>query len=129
MMMKNSWWIKTDYWVQTVLICCILASAATIIGLYLALLLLMFFGAWQIISGFVGAVKGDRLQQIYFFVVILYFVFGGIGSNARSPVPMIVILLIALVIGIWKYTVTRADYICLEIIDTPNTDTNDLLDA
>jgi hypothetical protein len=144
----NSWWIKTDYWVQTVLGGTILLLAASALlgslsvflgwkdgfmwvygSLCLAFLFLIPLGIWQIISGFVSAVKGDYLQQIYLFVVILYFIFWGIGLNALSPIPMIVCMFIALIIGVWKYTVTRADYICLSIIDVPNIDADDLLDA
>ena len=74
-MTTNSWWIRTDYYVQTVIGVGILFSAVTVLGIYVALLLLMPLGAWQVISGLVAASQNDRLQQIYLGVVAVYFGF------------------------------------------------------
>jgi hypothetical protein len=128
-MVTNSWWIKMDYWVQTVLGCCILVAAATFIGLYLALSLLIPLGAWQVLSGLVYAIKGERLQQIYIGVVSIYFGVWYVSWWLESFEVSIAFMLIALPIGAWKYTVVRADYICLGIIDTPKIEANTLLDA
>jgi hypothetical protein len=68
-MVTNSWWIKADYWVQTVLGSCLLLALISIVGWFFALILLGVLGLWQVISGLLGAISGDRLQQIYVVVV------------------------------------------------------------
>jgi hypothetical protein len=128
MMIKNSWWIKTDYWVQTVLGVSILVTAASMIGLFLALMLLIPLGGWQVISGLIAALKGERIQQIYLGVVVAYGCFWYLVPNLNAFFFTLMVI-IPLVIGVWKYTVVRADYISLKIIDARQIDTNDFLDA
>lgn len=129
-MTTNSWWIRTDYYVQTVIGVCILAVAASVVGIYFAVPLLMPLGAWQVISGIVAAFKNDRLQQIYLGVVVVYFGFWYllVLENPNDS-GFIVLLVIAFVIGLWKYTVARADYKSLDIITVQDIDNEDLLDA
>ena len=80
------------------------------------------------ISGLIYAFNGDRLQQIYLGVVAVYFSFWFIVPNlVRDYFP--ITLLLALVIAVWKYTIVRADYISLKIIDVPKADDDHLLDA
>jgi hypothetical protein len=126
-MVTNSWWIKTDYWVQTVLGICILVCAASIVGLMGTFILLIPLGAWQVISGLIAALRNDRIQQIYLVVIVihlsLWFSSYTINAGQYLIIPLIIA---AIIIGIWKYTVIRADYISLKIISVPETD---LLDA
>jgi hypothetical protein len=129
-MKTNIGWIKLDYWVQTILGCCIVAFAVSVVGLFVALIFLIPFGAWQVISGLVSALRGDRIQQIYLSVVTIHLSlwFGSYTMDVGAFL-IIPLILVAIIIGIWKYTVIRADYISLDIIDVPNTDTDNLLDA
>jgi hypothetical protein len=138
-MKTNHWWVEIDYKLQTVagygFIAFILGSILLTFfskmgyaGLYLSLVLLIPIGAWQVLSGLIYAFKGDRLQQIYLGVVALYFSFWFIIPNAvRDYFP--ITFLIAFVIAVWKYTVVRADYISLKIIDVPKMGDDNLLDA
>jgi hypothetical protein len=127
-MKTNIAWIKLDYWVQTILGCCILACAISIVGLFVAFIFLIPFGIWQVISGVVSALRGDRIQQIYLSVATIHLSlwFGSytMDVGAYLIIPLIVV---AIIIGIWKYTVVRADYISLDIISVP--DTEHILDA
>lgn len=135
-MKTNSKWIKTDYKVQTVFCYAILGLiAATFISFLftqspalgmLPLLLLIPLGIWQVISGLINALNGDRLQQIYLGVVALYFTIGYFGIGYYSDYLVTMMMVIVVIIAIWKYTVVRADYISLDIISVPDTD---LLDA
>jgi hypothetical protein len=128
-MVTNSWWIKMDYWVQTVLGVGILVTAVSIVGWFYALVLLGLLGVWQVISGLVGAISGDRLQQIYIVVVAILSLYGIINIPSHSEVAISAAMLISCVIAVWKYTVVRADYISLSIIDAHQIDINNLLDA
>ena len=138
-MKANNGWIKTDYKVQTAfgwgiasMIVCgtigLLFSQSAYLILCLALLLLIPIGAWQVLSGLIYALDGDRLQQIYLGVVALYFSIWYATAVYHSNY-FILMMVIAAIIAVWKYTVVRADYISLEIIDVPNTDDSTLLDA
>ena len=130
MMGTNSWWIKTDYWVQTVIGCGILISAITIVGLLVAFILLIPLGIWQVISGLVSALRGDRIQQIYLGVVVIYLsLWFSSFSNNFGEYLIIPLMLIATTIAIWKYTLARADYISLKIVEVPEIENQDLLDA
>ena len=137
-MKTNISWIKTDYKVQTgfgyMIVALIVATIVSFLmtksfalGM-LVFLLLMPLGAWQVISGLIYALNGDRLQQIYLGVVALYFTIGYVGTIYHSDY-LPIMLVVALIIGIWKYTVVRADYKSLDIINVPNIDTDNLLDA
>lgn len=139
-MKTNSQWIKTDYRIQTILGGAILLL--TLVGAFLwlfskdfgflalclALLLLMPLGAWQVISGLIDALKNDRLQQIYLGVVSFYFSIWYFSAMYHSDY-FALMLVIAAIIAVWKYTVIRADYISLNIISVPKTGENDILDA
>ena len=138
-MKANHWWVEIDYKIQTVLgyglIAFVLGSALIAIfsyigylGLYVSLFILVPVGAWQVISGLIYAFNGDRLQQIYLGVVAVYFSFWFIVPNLVRDYFLITLLL-ALVIAVWKYTIVRADYISLKIIDVPKADDDHLLDA
>ena len=98
------------------------------LGLYFSFALLIPIGAWQVISGLIYAFKGDRLQQIYLGVVAVYFSFWFATTNLVRDC-ILIFFFIAVVIAVWKYTVVRADYISLKIIDVPKTDDDNLLDA
>lgn len=138
-MKTNNGWIKTDYKVQTAfgwgiasMIVCgtigLLISQSAYLILCLALLLLIPIGAWQVLSGLIYALGGDRLQQIYLGVVAIYFGIWFVTPDlVRDYFPLV--FFIAFIIAVWKYTVVRADYISLKIIDVPKTDDNTLLDA
>ena len=138
-MKTNNGWIKTDYKVQTAfgwgiasMIVCgtigLLISQSAYLILCLALLLLIPIGAWQVLSGLIYALNGDRLQQIYLGVVAIYFGIWFVTPDlVRDYFPLV--FFIAFIIAVWKYTVVRADYISLKIIDVPKTDDNTLLDA
>ena len=128
-MTTNSWWIRTDYWVQTVIGVGILVSAVTVVGIYFSLLLLIPLGAWQVVSGLVAALKNDRLQQIYLGVVAVYFGFCYLIKEAYDSSLFVFLMIIAVVIGVWKYTVVRADYKSLDIVTIQDLDNEDLLDA
>ena len=128
-MTTNSWWIRTDYWVQTVIGVGILISAVTVVGIYFSLLLLIPLGAWQVMSGLVAAFKNDRLQQIYLGVVAVYFGFWYLTVETMYTNFFFFLMIIAVVIGIWKYTVVRADYKSLDIVTIQELDNEDLLDA
>ena len=128
-MTTNSWWIRTDYWVQTVIGVGILVSAVTVVGLFFAMFLLIPFGAWQVVSGLVAAFKNDRLQQIYLGVVAVYFGFWYLTVETMYTNFFFFLMIIATVIGVWKYTVVRADYKSLDIVTIQEIDNEDLLDA
>ena len=128
-MTTNSWWIRTDYWVQTVIGVGILVSAVTVVGIYFSLLLLIPFGAWQVVSGLVAALKNDRLQQIYLGVVAVYFGCWYLVIETIYSSFFVFLMIIAVVIGVWKYTVVRADYKSLDIVTIQELDNEDLLDA
>ena len=128
-MTTNSWWIRTDYWVQTVIGVGILVSAVTVVGLFFAMFLLIPFGAWQVVSGLVAAFKNDRLQQIYLAVVAIYFGFWYLNVETIYTNFFVFLMIIAVVIGVWKYTVVRADYKSLDIVTIQKSDNEDLLDA
>jgi hypothetical protein len=136
-MKTNHFWIKTDYKVQTgfglVILALIVATIVSFLltqsfalGLIVAFLL-MPLGAWQVISGLIYAFNGDRLQQIYLGVVALYFTIGYGGGTVYHSDYLPIMLVVALIIAIWKYTVVRADYISLNIISVPHTE--HILDA
>ena len=129
-MTTNSWWIRTDYWVQTVIGVGILVTAASVVGLGITLFLLIPLGAWQVMSGLVAALKNDRLQQIYLGVVVVYFGFWYLLAIEKlNPIGFIFLLIIAFIIGAWKYTVVRADYKSLDIITIQELDNEHFLDA
>ena len=128
-MTTNSWWIRTDYWVQTVIGVGILVSAVTVVGIYFSLFLLIPLGAWQVVSGLVAALKNDRLQQIYLTVVAVYFGFWYLNVETIYTNFFVFLMIIAVVIGVWKYTVVRADYKSLDIVTIQEVDNEDLLDA
>jgi uncharacterized membrane protein YpjA len=138
-MKVHNWWIKTDYKVQTALawaigamIVCgtvgLLISQAAYLILCLAMLLLIVVGVWQVLSGLIYAIDGDRLQQIYLGVVAVYFGIWYLVAAYQSDF-LVLMLVIAAIIAVWKYTVVRADYISLNIIDVPKPDDSSLLDA
>ena len=127
-MTTNSWWIRTDYWVQTVIGVGILVSAVTVVGIYFSLFLLIPLGAWQVVSGLVAALKNDRLQQIYLGVIAVYFGFFYFVETIYTNF-FVFLMIIAFVIGVWKYTVVRADYKSLDIVTIQEVDNEDLLDA
>lgn len=140
-MKANHGWVKIDYKIQTVLAygLAALVLGSTLLaffskmgywGFFLSLLLLIPIGAWQVISGLIYAIKGDRLQQIYLGVVAVYFGFWFLAlPYAHNDYFPIAAMLIAAIIAVWKYTVVRADYISLSIIDVPKIDNENLLDA
>jgi hypothetical protein len=146
-MKTNSSWIKTDYHVQTYLgflgiallfaslFGCIFSKEAAFVFGCLVILLLIPIGAWQVLSGIIYALSGDRLQQIYLCVVAFYFgvvfIFCEIDSIYRVNADIFLIMMgiIAFVIAVWKYTVVRADYISLKIIDVPKVEIENFLDA
>jgi uncharacterized membrane protein YpjA len=139
-MKTNSSWIKTDYHVQTFvgflgivllplsLVSFLLSTEAAMIFVCLAILALIPIGVWQVISGVFYALNGDRLQQIYLGVVAFYFSiwYLAIKSDTDCAIPL---MAIAVTIAVWKYTVVRADYISLDIIDVPKLEIEELLDA
>lgn len=145
-MKGNTDWIKTDYRVQTIIgrlilllilcaVCCLFLGIAGLdyifsyafLPISLALISLIPLGIWQIISGLINASTGDRLQQIYLSVVIVYFCIW--YFIAPFSLGFYIILVIAIIIAVWKYAVVRADYISLSIIDVSKAVENDLLDA
>jgi hypothetical protein len=153
-MKTNSSWIKADYHVQTyiglvavlllssAIICLLLVLfgwADAVMWVYLSvsfsLFLLFPFGIWQVVSGFIYAINGDRLQQIYLGVIATYFslayAFFKFDSLHREYEDAFLLLMsiIAVIIAVWKYTVVRADYISLKIIDVPKVEIEDFLDA
>jgi hypothetical protein len=153
-MKTNTRWIKTDYWVQSALglvmvlfilsgLICGLFSVAgffnSIAGFYYAvfLVLLLFIpiGLWQVISGITHVFQGDKLQKIYLSVVGVYIgivhLFYNITDYQRlyNDVFLILMGIVALVIAVWKYTVVRADFISLDIIDISKIQNDNLLDA
>ncbi|MDZ7879262.1 MAG: hypothetical protein U5L45_16390 [Saprospiraceae bacterium] len=132
----NNTFIKTDYHIQSfiglaisfflaiALICGLLMlfkldSGNGVFSGFFSLLLLIPLGAWQVLSGVVYALNGDRLQQIYLGVVAIYF---GIlytfttFSTGNTDIFIWLMGFVAVVIAVWKYTVVRADYISLDII-------------
>jgi hypothetical protein len=138
-MKTNNGWIKTDYHVQTIIgsIIALLTVASVLLWfsvaqfafatVYFAVLLLIPLGVWQVISGIVGAFDNDRLQQIYIGVIIIYFgIWYFISAFSLEFYSM---LAIALIIAVWKYTVVRADFISLRIIDMSKIENDSLLDA
>ena len=139
-MKATSEWIKADYKTQTFLgaVLCFLILVSVVLCLFsieygffggcLAVLFLIPIGAWQVISGFVHAFKGDRLQQIYIGVVAVFFGIWYVATIYHSNY-FIIMMLIAVVVAVWKYTVVRADYISLKIIDVPNIEDDNLLDV
>jgi hypothetical protein len=138
-MKTNHWWIKTDYKVQTAfgysLIALVLGGALLaffsktgFLGFFLSLLFLMPIGAWQVISGLIYAFNGDRLQQIYLGVVAVFFGIWYIVGGFRSDY-FTLLMVIAVVVAVWKYTVVRADYISLKIIDVPKMGDDNFLGA
>jgi hypothetical protein len=145
-MKTNRGWIKTDYCVQTLIgrliflliiwaVCCLLLGVAgfdkgfsyIFLPISLVLVFLIPLGIWQVISGIVSAFDNDRLQQIYVSVVIVYFSIW--YFIAPFSIEFYFMLAIAIIIAVWKYTVVRADYISLAIIDMPKESENDALDA
>lgn len=94
-----------------------------------ALLLLMPFGVWQVISGLIYAFRNDRLQQIYLGVVAVYFGFFYLLTLKMDDSLFFLLLIIAAIIGVWKYTVVRADYKSLDIVTIQEVDNEDILDA
>ncbi len=139
-MKANSEWVKTDYKIQTFLgavlcflvlgsvLICLFSREVAFVGGCLAVLFLMPIAVWQVISGLVYAFKGDRLQQIYLGVVAVFFGIWYFAAVYHSDF-LVLMLIIAAIIAVWKYTVVRADYISLKIIDVPNIDNTNLLDA
>ncbi len=146
-MKTNIGWIKTDYKVQKALgFFMLLLTLSAIFGwlahlakleqgfnwallsICLAILLLAPLGAWQVLSGLIYALGGDKLQQIYLAVVGFYFVAWSFAVSVKSDL-FYVLFAVAFVIAVWKYTVVRADYISLKIIDVPKVEIEDLLDA
>ena len=83
-MKMNSGWVKTDYKVQTLMayimgllilgsaLICLFSREFAFLSACFVVLFLMPVGAWQVISGLFYAFKGDRLQQIYLGVVIIF---------------------------------------------------------
>jgi hypothetical protein len=153
-MKTNSSWIKTDYRVQSALV--LIISSLLLIGLFCGLLIFagwdegiwgiyyvvfivlsLFtpFGLWQVVSGLIHAFNGDKLQRIYLAVVAVYFFIGYSFfqfhnyHHLDTDIFLILMGIIALVIAVWKYTVVRADYISLKIIDVPKVEIDNLLDA
>jgi hypothetical protein len=143
-----------DYWIQSALglvmvlfilsglICGLFSCAGffnSIAGFYYAvfLVLLLFIpiGLWQVISGITHVFQGDKLQKIYLSVVGVYIgivhLFYNITDYQRlyNDVFLILMGIVALVIAVWKYTVVRADFISLDIIDISKIQNDNLLDA
>ena len=93
-----------------------------------AFILLIPLGIWQVISGLVSAFRGERIQQIYLGVVVIHLsLWFSCFSNNFGEYLIIPLMLIAATIAIWKYTVVRADYISLKIIQ--KVEVPDILDA
>jgi hypothetical protein len=140
-MKTNVKWIETDYWIETLLglaiigltSLCLIALVVFPWFIYILLsvdaILIIILGVWQLLSGIINALNGDRLHKIYIAVsAVFFFVFYLCGVfNLELMIGLM--LIIALVIAVWKYTVVRADYISLQIIDVPKTESDDLLDA
>jgi hypothetical protein len=150
-MKTNHWWIKADYRVQSALglvmillivsglLCWLLSSIGweniwMFFSIYFVALMFIPLGLWQVISGIIHAFNGDKLQKTYLLVVFIYFGITFIYLNTSYYIYdfnyfLIPMSIIALTIAVWKYTVVRADYISLAIINVPKTEMEDLLDA
>jgi cellulose synthase/poly-beta-1,6-N-acetylglucosamine synthase-like glycosyltransferase len=145
-MKTNTRWIKTDYHVQTFLgilsafflflslITFLWKKEMAFIPICLLMLMLIPIGVWQIISGLLNTFKGDKLQKIYLSVVVIYFAVTFIYFDTSFPLYnanyfLIPMFIIANIIAVWKYTVVRADFISLRIIDMSKIENDSLLDA
>ena len=108
--------IKTDEIIQRILGILILL---TLIIYPIAMLLLIPFGAWQVISGIVGALYGSKWRMKYLGFVVLYFstmslviAFNEDYFSANSfliPVFTVIYCVSPLVLGITYYVKTRKE--------------------
>lgn len=138
--------IRADYWIQFVMGLSILLCALISLVLYVSnnndpmiflgiygLLALMPFGAWQVLSGLIYAFNGDRLRQIYIGVVAAYFAIGYLlftimkSFNIEELYAMYMI--IALIIGVWYFSLTRAEFKSLDKIGVEDFENEDILDT
>lgn len=116
--------VKVDWIVQLVMLSIMLfCTFFGFIGgglFIIAMLLLMPFGMWQVISGIIGAAYGSIWRMKYLAVVFAYFILSGIGSAIFQPfngtaseivqgVGIFLLFATPLVLGIWYMIGTFQD--------------------
>lgn len=127
--------IKTDEMIQRILGILVLL---TLIIYPIAMLLLIPFGAWQVISGIVGTLYGSKWRMKYLGFVTLYFstlsVIAWMGDDyfpSNSPwIPLLTIIYCGspLALGIVYYAKTRKERPKKEGVTPEWKDMDDVLD-
>lgn len=126
--------LKVDEIIQRILGILILL---TLIVYPIAMLLLMPFGAWQVISGIVGSLYGNKWRMKYIAVVVAYFSSYGLYAlceylQMMNPVFEFILMTIyiatPLILGISYYVKTRKEAKSSEIVKPKWEDMDDILD-
>ncbi len=92
---------------------------------FYGLILLPFFGAWQVISALVLVLGyGDKKRIPYLVTVLGWGLMTTIMINSdffREALVFLFLILIPAGIGVWYFTITRRDYLALKTPE-PNPD-------
>lgn len=111
--------LKIDHWVQFITL---IVMAATLPFFFIPMLLLMFLGGWQLLSGLITGIFYKKLDRKYYLVkaigYLLFLAIGGALSDA-GWLPefinnfsgfVVFALLIPFAIGFWYYRMVTKDY-------------------
>ncbi len=130
--------LKIDYTIQRILGILIVVS---LIYFPIAMLLLIPFGAWQVLSGIIGAAYGSRWRVFYLIAVFIYFIIMITGvslSESDNPIAesdflaitfVAIILASPLILGITYLVRTKQDIPEKTMNKSRDKDMSDVLDS
>lgn len=123
--------LKIDYWAQTILLGIMGITVPTILG---PLYLLIVFGGWQLLSGFLTGLFFRKLdRKAYLPKSLAYVFFLYLASTWEALIPfldelgflyfLLFLLIIPMIIGVWYYKMVSKDYhhYCKPKVIQPNT--------
>lgn len=130
-METKKWLLKTDYYVQLIMLVGLITCTISIIGIIYAAFGLFPFGVWQVVSALVLGIRYRDKKRLYYLVIVaLYFGSGYLLSQYDLLNDIFfVFVVIALLLGILYFGWTRNDYIESKNAIMKNNDHTDLLDA
>lgn len=109
--------LKIDYSLQSLLL---IGMGLSLVMFPISMMLLLFFGAWQLISGLITAFFYKPLNRDYYlaksigYIALLLIgtelVDNGFLENLETVLFFIFWIIIPLGIGVWYYLMVRRDY-------------------
>jgi hypothetical protein len=130
-METKKWLLKTDYYVQLIMLVGLVTLTISVVGIMFAVFGLFPFGVWQVGSALVWCIAYRNKKRLYYLgVVAFYFIAVFLLDKYNILNDIFPIFIgIPLFLGVLYFMWTRQDYFESKNAIINNNDHSDLLDA